>query len=365
MLSIIIGGDIIPPADRVSKFCNGELIETDVIKEMESADFRLFNLETPLTRHNSPIDKQGNNYITIPEAVKGLLYLKINAVCLANNHILDQGEEGLNETISILKRDNINHVGAGERLQNALQPLSIQCKGITVGVYACAEHEFSIATEHSAGANPFDPLESLDHIADLKNKCDYVIVLYHGGKEYYPYPSPMLQKTCRKMALKGADIVICQHSHCIGSMEEYNGSVIVYGQGDFISKCSNPISKQGLLINVLIDQKISVKFIPIIQGEDGVIRMDRSGLDGFLDRSRHIEDSGFVKKQYQETVKNEGKNLLYQLVGFGRIVRRIDQQFLKEFLIKRRLNNKSKVLLRNLIECEAHQEMIISYLKMK
>jgi poly-gamma-glutamate capsule biosynthesis protein CapA/YwtB (metallophosphatase superfamily) len=104
MLSIIIGGDIVPSADRVSKFCKGELVDIDVIKHLQSADLRLFNLETPLTRNNSPIDKQGNNYITIPEAVKGLLYLNINAVCLANNHILDQGEAGLNETISILEK---------------------------------------------------------------------------------------------------------------------------------------------------------------------------------------------------------------------------------------------------------------------
>lgn len=59
-------------------------------------------------------------------------------------------------------------------------------------------------------------------------------MLYHGGKEYYRYSSPNLQKTCRKMTEKGADLVLCQHSHCIGSYEEYNDSTILYGQGNFI-----------------------------------------------------------------------------------------------------------------------------------
>jgi hypothetical protein len=70
-------------------------------------------------------------------------------------------------------------------LKEAAQPYIWEQKGIRVGIYACAEHEFLIATEYSPGATPFDPLESLDHIQDLANKCDYLIVLYHGGKEHY------------------------------------------------------------------------------------------------------------------------------------------------------------------------------------
>lgn len=80
----------------------------------------------------------------------------------------------------------------------------------------CTENEFSSATMHSAGANPFDVLESFDDVQALKEHCDYVVVLYHGGKEFYRYPSPMLQRYCRKFIEKGASLVLCQHSHCIG-----------------------------------------------------------------------------------------------------------------------------------------------------
>src|SRR5690606_29065463 len=121
-------------------------------------------------------------------------------------------------------------------------------KKIKIGFYVCAEHEFSIASVDSPGANPFDPLESLDHIADLKNECDYVVVLYHGGKEHYRYPSPYLQKVCRKMADKGANLVICQHSHCIGCFEVYKDSTLVYGQGNFIfNKHDNEYWKTSIL----------------------------------------------------------------------------------------------------------------------
>ena len=77
-------------------------------------------------------------------------------------------------------------------------------------------------------------MESLDHIQNLKDQCDYVIVLYHGGKEHYRYPSPYLQRVARKMVEKGADLVVCQHSHCIGCYEKYKDSMIIYDQGNFI-----------------------------------------------------------------------------------------------------------------------------------
>ena len=99
---------------------------------------------------------------------------------------------------------------------------------------AVCDDEKRLAEENKAGANPFDLLDSPDHIAKLKTECDFVIVLYHGGKEHYRYPSPYLQKVCRKIVDKGADLVVCQHSHCVGCQEEYKDSTIVYGQGNFV-----------------------------------------------------------------------------------------------------------------------------------
>ncbi|MFW6015997.1 MAG: hypothetical protein ACOCRK_06130 [bacterium] len=63
---------------------------------------------------------------------------------------------------------------------------------LKTGIYTCADHEFTIATCNSPEENPFDSIESVDHIKDLKKRCDYLIVLYHEGKEHYRYPSPYL-----------------------------------------------------------------------------------------------------------------------------------------------------------------------------
>lgn len=152
----------------------------------------------------------------------------MDLLTLANNHILDQDQQGLVSTCSVLDAAGIAYTGVGQTPEEAAKPYIFECDGKRIGVYACAEHEFSIVTEHSAGANPIDLLETPDHVAALKEQCDYVIVLYHGGKEHYRYPSPNLQKVCRKLVEKGADLVVCQHSHCIGCEEKIRGGVQSY-----------------------------------------------------------------------------------------------------------------------------------------
>lgn len=90
---------------------------------------------------------------------------------------MDQGIQGLNSTREILNSYNIPYIGVGDNLFEASKPYILNQEGIRIGIYACAEHEFTIAEEDKPGANSFDPLKSLDHIYNLKKKCDYIIVL--------------------------------------------------------------------------------------------------------------------------------------------------------------------------------------------
>lgn len=249
---IIIGGDIVPTESNRKLFAGAnvdELIGTDLKELLRRADYTIFNLEVPLTDTENPIPKCGPNLIAPTETVNGLKAINPYFFTLANNHILDQGEQGLFSTMNCLGEAGIDYAGVGRNLDEASKGFIKEINGIKVGIYCCAEHEFSIAIEHSAGANPFDPLESMDHISTLKNQSDYVMVLYHGGKEHYRYPSPYLQKVCRKCVDKGADLVVCQHSHCIGCEEKWNGGTIVYGQGNFLFDDSdNEYWKTSLLV---------------------------------------------------------------------------------------------------------------------
>ena len=148
----------------------------------------------------------------------------------------------------------------------------IEKDGEKIAIIAVCEHEYSYALEDRMGSRPFDEIETLEDIRAAKETCDRVIVTYHGGKEYCQYPSPRLIKVCRGMARAGADVILCQHTHCIGSYEEYQGSHILYGQGNFHFLLPNVPEIWNSLLAVHYDTKANtVSFTPIVNREPGIV----------------------------------------------------------------------------------------------
>ena len=372
-MSILIGADIVPSGRNKCLFADGDvksLVGDDLIKILMDADYRVFNLETPLVDEIDPIDKCGSNLFANSSTIFGLKKLGVNLFTLANNHIMDQGEKGLISTINILNENGISHIGAGCNLKQAQEPFILDVKNRKIGFYACAEHEFSIAEDNFPGANPFDLLESFDHIAELKKVCDYVIVLYHGGKEHYQYPSPMLQKVCRKFVQKGADLVICQHSHCIGCEEVYGNARIVYGQGNFIFDSNyGPYSQTSLLIK--LTDNMEIEYFPIVKKERGIrLASDKCAeniLSDFKKRSSQLEDVNFVNKNYKEFAKKSLSEYMLTFSGYShktfiRILNRLCGRKLTNRII-RRYTKKEMLAIRNFVECEAHRELFLTGLK--
>jgi hypothetical protein len=370
--TIIIGGDLGPTQTNYSFFNEGKLnalIDGKLLSFINSADYRILNLEVPLTDKEQPISKDGPNLIAPGSTVNGMGLLYPVIFGMANNHIMDQDEQGLLQTMELLTEHKLDYVGAGKNLEEAVKPFIIEKNGIRVGIYACAENEFSIAERNRAGANPFDPLESTDHIVNLKSKCDFVIVLHHGGKEHYRYPSPGLQKVCRKMAEKGADLIVCQHSHCIGAFEKYSDSIIVYGQGNFLfDRRNNEFWNTGLLVEACFGEKMSVNFIPVSKKGNGVSLPEEhdtaSILNEFYERSESITRPGFIDAEYEKYCISHGLFYLGALSGLGRIMRKIDRM-LNGYITRciypvDRLN-----MLQNFIECETHRELVLKYLQTK
>ena len=307
--TLLIGGDLVPTESNIKMFSDGDVLQLlgyELLDVLVDANYRMFNLEAPITDTTVPINKCGPNLTISPATIGGIKKIGVDVFGLANNHILDQGNSGLESTINILEKNRIRHLGAGMNLFEAAKPLIIELGEKRIGVYACAEHEFTIAGENHPGANPFDPLESMDHIVKLKkDDCDYIIVLYHGGKEHYRYPSPYLQKVCRKMVDKGANLIVCQHSHCIGCRENYNNSTIIYGQGNFLFDLSDDeLWQTSLLLEVSIEDGFFVKELPIVKKQN-CIRMAKGKdaeniLTNYRDRSLQILQDGFVDREYSK-----------------------------------------------------------------
>jgi len=376
---ILIGADIVPTVNSEQAFAQADmdaLVGGGLKEILESADMRFFNLEVPLADQETPISKCGPALRAPTSALPGIRALNPTFLTLANNHIMDQGQPGLQSTTALLDQAGIAYGGVGDDLQSAEKSAMavLECKGVKAGIYACAEHEFSIAGEGKPGANPYDPLESYDHVEALKKQCDYVIVLYHGGKEYYRYPSPNVQKVCRKFIRSGADLVICQHTHCVGCEEKYQNGTIVYGQGNFLfDKRDNEFWNTSILVDVrIVDGRPEVSYIPLQRATPGVKMAEgetaQKIMEGFLQRSEEIKTPGAVEKRYSEFAKKQGVTVLSRLdlvagsFVFHAVNKLCGGRLARWYFNKCFLKKKSNSVL-NAVECEAWRELLITALK--
>lgn len=372
-MNILIGADLVPTDSNKELFKSGDakaLVGEGLLSMLTSASYRIFNLEVPLTEEERPIMKQGPNLIAPTTTVQGYKALGVDLLTLANNHILDQDASGLYSTISVLDEAGIAHVGAGNNLSEAEKPYVFSFAGKRIGVYACAEHEFSIATERTPGANPFDPLWSLDHVEELKKNVDFIIVLYHGGKEHYRYPSPNLQKVCRRLVDKGANLVICQHSHCIGCEEKYKDGTIVYGQGNFLFDDNESEYWQTSLL-VSIDDSFNISYVPLRKNGNSVMYAEDGEkiLGEFRSRSEEIKKKGFIEENYGKFADEFLFNYLHKYSGKeGTVFRGVNKLLdgkLRKSKLERIYDKKQRAALINYAECEAHRELLLAGLKRK
>lgn len=369
-MKILIGADLVPTKKNIYWFniCDKKiLLGNELARRMDEFDYIILNLEAPITDKITPISKCGPN-LNIPESsVEGIKSINPFFFTLANNHIMDQGIQGLEKTINILNKHKIGYAGIGMNIANMKHSFIKKLGNFYLGIYCCTEHEFSIATENMPGANPYDPLESFDHVQNLKKKCDYVIVLYHGGKEFYRYPSPKLQKVFHKFADKGADLVISQHTHCIGCKEEYNGSTLVYGQGNFLFNSGyDEYRNTGLLLVIDTQNISSINFLPIMQTEKGVrIATDNEKkkiIEEFNQRSECIKHPRFIIENYNDFAENKLAEYIVCLAG-NNIFLRIIRKILGNRIIINLFNKKNFVRIINFLECEAHNELLLQGLK--
>jgi len=243
--------------------------------------------------------------------------------------------------------------------------------GRTIGFLAFADHEFSIASATDAGATGFDPLESLDDVRAAKARCDYLVVLFHGGIEHYEYPSPVLKRKLRKIVDAGADLVTAQHSHCVGTLEEHAGGTIVYGQGNFLfgARLGDDRWNTGSILQVTLPAagRASVRVVPVVaQTGGGIDLMDAAGaaecLKAFAQRGVEMQDDSLIATRWERFCRSHEGSYLPQLYGWNRYFTKLNK-LLRGRLVDRSVSPRARMVTHNLIRCEAHHEVLDTLLR--
>lgn len=297
-------------------------ISSELFSLFNSYDIKIANLETPLTTTSSGIIKTGPHLRVHPASITIVKDLGINVACLANNHIRDFGDKGVYDTINTCKQNNIMTVGAGSDLETASEVLFISFGNKKIAILNFSETEYNIADESSAGGNPDDPIHIWRSIQSAKKVADYLIVVMHGGKELYPYPTPYQLTLYRFIADLGVSAVIGHHSHVIGGYEIYNGIPIVYSLGNFIfdEEGNCPDWYHGALIGLVLNEKkvIDVTFYHttfehqflILKGQQNIKNVIKNV---FMKEINEVQ----VNEMWKDLVKNKKETIIKNILNYN------------------------------------------------
>lgn len=294
--------------------------------------------------------------------------LDIDVVTLANNHLLDYDEKGVEDTLAFCNENNIQTVGAGMNLEQASKTLFLDTSEGKIAVVNFAENEWSSATENTAGANPMDTIDNANQIRAAKKQADYVFVIAHGGQNYFELPSPNIKKRYRFYVDSGADLVISHHSHSVSGYENYKGKNIYYGLGNFLftKNSDKDCWYQGMLVEVNISEnKLDTLPHPISQSKEGYkieLLGEENGLAEFKSHLKSLNqiilDDVALSKKWNEFVQDKTNYYLLNHSITGVIGNRYLRAALRKLGLDKLIDHKryrSTVL--NIMRCESHREL--------
>ena len=214
---IIIVGDLFPVPSNFAKFAEGDvsyLFGDKICELFAKADYRICNLEGALTDRPGKCEKTGPSVYAPQSVIKGFLEIGIDCCTLANNHITDAGDQGVIDTLDVLDKVGIRHLGAGINSDSIGRFITFKVGSKTIGLYNVAETMYNEPSLDKPGAFLYDEYLVCHELEANKSKCDYLIVIYHGGSEKYRYPSPQTRKRFHRMVDCGADMILSQYTLC-------------------------------------------------------------------------------------------------------------------------------------------------------
>ena len=209
-------------------------------------DVRVINLETSITRSDAFEPGKAVHYRMSPGNVPCLTAARPDVCVLANNHVLDFGPPGLEETLDSLSDAGLRAVGAGRDLDEARRPATVDVPGGgRVVVFSCGTPSSGVPASWAAAADRpgvdflLEPSEAaaaeiIDRVRTVRRPGDVVVVSVHWGSNWGYDVSSGQVGFAHRLIDQGVDVVHGHSSHHPRPIEIYRGKLVLYGCGDFI-----------------------------------------------------------------------------------------------------------------------------------
>jgi poly-gamma-glutamate synthesis protein (capsule biosynthesis protein) len=240
-----------------------EIVFAGVQSVLDSADVLVGNLECALTAGG---ERQPKSYpfAAPPKTAQALALAGFDVLSLANNHAMDYGYAGLQDTQSYLGQYNIATVGAGANTAKAHTPVILERNGLRLAFLAYVDvpeenSGFDARTWIATASQPGIAWADLDQIridvTAAKFKADLVIVLLHAGSEITTVINNITndQRLEAHTAIdSGAALVIGSHPHVLQQIERYHGGLIAYSLGNFVFDQYKGVANATIILRVVL-----------------------------------------------------------------------------------------------------------------
>jgi poly-gamma-glutamate synthesis protein (capsule biosynthesis protein) len=209
---------------------------------------RIVNLETAVTACGEPWPRKGIHYRMHPGNAPSLQEAEIDCCVLANNHVLDWGYRGLDDSLSTLQALGIATTGAGRDAAQAEAPAALPLPGGgRLLVLGLAHRSSGVPADWAAaqgrpGVNLLPDLgdATVEHIARqaaaLRHPGDLLLASIHwGGNWGYEIPEAQRRFARALVDRAGVDLIHGHSSHHPKGIEVHQGRLVIYGCGDFLN----------------------------------------------------------------------------------------------------------------------------------
>lgn len=346
--TLIFTGDIGFDHYMEDRFKDENFLSPAITEYLKSADHVITNVEGALSLGEK--NASANAVVSLlhsmnPEVATFLQNINSDIWNLANNHIMDAGPKGMEDTLRIAKKSNALTIGAGMNISEASTPIYLKEAG-GIGMFGVGyQRGCRKATDEVPGSFSWSDMERIEKtIKEIKSKCRYCIVVAHGGEEFTSLPSPYTRKRYMDYLSMGADIVVSHHPHVPMNYETFeNGKAIFYSLGNFVFDTDYQRrqfnTEKGIFLKIVLDkehfefegfgikinrEKETIEEAPLplifenVQADDYEL-LEPLSAKAFLEATKKQQIYLFPRKYNENTTDEEWHANFYEPLRSGRV----------------------------------------------
>ncbi|MBS1188838.1 MAG: poly-gamma-glutamate biosynthesis protein [Rhodocyclaceae bacterium] len=235
---------------------------------------RIINLETAVTASDEPWPGKSIHYRMHPANIGALAAARPDCCVLANNHVLDWGRRGLEETLETLAAAGLPWAGAGRNRAEAEAPACIPLGDRRLLVFAYGVESSGVppewaATDERSGVTWLADLSPealatiLATVAAHRKTGDLVAASIHWGGNWRYAVTRQERHFAHQLVDGGVDLVHGHSSHHPKGIEVYRDRLVIYGCGDFLN------DYEGIGSYRSYRPDLALMYFPILDGASG------------------------------------------------------------------------------------------------